>query len=109
MAFPALIAGGALLGCAVQSRAGEKLGSICELMLDPASGCLAYAVLSYGGVIGVGEKLFAVPWRQFGFDEESRTLLLDVTPGQLEAAPGFDKDAWPARADEDWLAGLPAA
>jgi hypothetical protein len=109
MAFPALIAGGALLGCAVQNRSGEKLGSVCELMLDPKNGCIVYAVLSYGGMIGVGEKLFAIPWEAFAFDDESRTLLLDASPDQLDAAEGFDKDNWPARAGEDWLAPASAA
>jgi hypothetical protein len=102
MAFPTLIAGGAVLGGAVTNRAGEKLGSVCELMLDPKSGRIVYAVLSYGGMIGVGEKLFAVPWDAFGFDEASRSLLLDATAAQLDAAEGFDKDRWPTEARPDW-------
>jgi len=109
MAFPALIAGGALLGCAVRNRDGDSLGSICELMLDPKDGCIVYAVLSYGGVVGVGEKLFAVPWAAFDFEEESRTLVLDADPARLDAADGFDKDSWPTRADDDWLRPAAAA
>jgi hypothetical protein len=109
MAFPALIAGGALLGCAVRNPAGDSLGSICELMLDPASGCIVYAVLSYGGVVGVGEKLLAVPWAAFNFDEADRALVLDAEPARLDAAEGFDKDNWPPRAEEDWLQPSAAA
>jgi hypothetical protein len=102
MGFPARLAAGAVIGCTVRNAAGDELGSICELMLDPEGGTIAYAVLSHGGVIGVGEKLFAVPWAEFGFDEASRELRLEATPEQLAAAPGFDKDRWPASVNASW-------
>jgi hypothetical protein len=73
-------------------------------MLDPRDGVIAYAVLPHGGMIGVGEKLFAIPWQALDFDEASRALVLDASPERLDAAPGFDKDRWPARAEANWLA-----
>jgi sporulation protein YlmC with PRC-barrel domain len=96
---------GALCGAAVHNREGESLGTITEVMIEPPSGRIAYAVLSWGGVLGVGEKLFAVPWSALAVDPEGQ-VLLDIAAARLEAAPGFDKDAWPTQPDPLWDAGL---
>ena len=90
---------GGICGMSVEAPDGETLGSISELMIDTDSGAIAYAVLAYGGVLGVGEKLFAVPWRCFAVDAVSGAVTLPVERDRLEQLPGFDKDAWPTDAD----------
>ena len=71
-------------------------------MLDVASGRVAYAVLSYGGFLGMGQKLFAVPWSALTLDTENKRFTLDVEKDRLENAPGFDSDKWPDMADPSW-------
>jgi len=68
-------------------------------MLDAPRGVIAYAVLSFGGYFGLGDKLFAIPWASLTRDEESHTFILDVPRSRLEQAPGFDKGDWPSMAD----------
>ena len=100
----ALVASTKICGAAVVGRDGQALGTITDFMLDHATGHLTYAVLSHGGLLGIGEKLFAVPWDAFTVDPVHHTLMLDATPDHLAAARGIDKDAWPADAPADWLA-----
>ncbi|HJT51895.1 MAG TPA: PRC-barrel domain-containing protein [Nitrosospira sp.] len=92
------------IGENVYNNKGEKLGEIKEIMLDTEQGCVAYAVLSYGGFLGINDKLFAVPWSAFTLKLETldQRFLLDVDKERLESAPGFDKDNWPDMADESW-------
>jgi len=92
-----------IIGEAVVNRQDESLGKIHELVIDAKEGRLAYAVLSFGGFIGLGNKLFAVPWTAFEFSNTENKLILNVDKKKLEAAPGFDKDAkWPDFADRTW-------
>lgn len=79
----------------VRNAAGEDIGKVEDYMLDLERGCVAYAVLSFGGVLGMGGKLFAVPWDAMTLDTENHNFILDVSRDQLERAPGFDKDNWP--------------
>ena len=88
-----------LSGDAVVNRAGENLGKIEDFMLDVESGRIRYAVLSFGGVLGIGNKLFAVPPEALAVDTDKKCLVLDVDRTKLENAPGFDKDNWPNFAD----------
>lgn len=97
--MPGIMAAGGICGASVKGPDGESLGSITELMIDTDSGAIAYAVLSVGGVLGVGEKLFAVPWRAFQADPVSDEISLAIPREQFEALPGFDKDAWPTEPD----------
>jgi sporulation protein YlmC with PRC-barrel domain len=92
-----VLSAAALTGGPVFNEAGEQLGKIEDFMLDVESGRIRYAVLSFGGVFGVGTKLFAVPAEALRFSGER--LLLDVDKQRLEEAPGFDKDNWPDFAD----------
>jgi sporulation protein YlmC with PRC-barrel domain len=91
-----------LEGDKVRNPAGEDLGKVDKIMIDIPTGRVAYVVLSHGGVLGMGDKLFAVPWRLFTVDEDEKEFILDVPKSKLEAAPGFDKDNWPDMANEDW-------
>lgn len=86
----------------VYNPKGEKLGSIKELMLDIESGRVCYAVLSFGGFLSLGEKLFAVPWSALKVDTENKRFVMDTDEEHLKNAPGFDSDNWPNMADATW-------
>ena len=90
-----VLSAGALAGDKVRNSANEQLGSIEEIMIDIPSGRIAYAVLSFGGFLGLGNKLFAVPWSALRLDEREHEFVLDVDRKTLENAPGFDKEHWP--------------
>lgn len=103
---PALMGADTLMGNDVYNLAEEDLGDIKELMIDMASGRIAYAVLSFGGVLGMGDKLFAVPWAALALDTVNKRFTLDVNKAALKDAPGFDKDRWPSMADRTWASGV---
>jgi hypothetical protein len=103
---PALMGADTLLGNDVVNAQEDDLGDIKEIMLDMRSGRIAYAVLSFGGMLGMGEKLFAVPWQALRLDTHNHRFVLDVPKERLESAPGFDKDRWPDMADTRWEAAI---
>jgi sporulation protein YlmC with PRC-barrel domain len=103
---PALMGANTLLGNDVCNKAGDDLGDIKEFMLDMASGKVAYAVLSFGGLLGMGDKLFAVPWAALILDTVKKRFTLNVTKESLKDAPGFDKDHWPSMSDQTWASGV---
>ena len=103
---PELMGADTLMGNDVFNSDGEDLGDIKEFMIDMASGRVAYAVLSFGGLLGMGDKLFAVPWGALTLDIVNKRFTLKVPKGRLHDAPGFDKDNWPSMADEAWAAGV---
>ena len=100
--FRRVLSASTLAGDNVKNSAGEDLGEVKEIMIDIPSGQVAYAVLSFGGVLGMGNKLFAVPWTALSVDEDEKCFILDIDKGKLEGAPGFDKDNWPDMADTSW-------
>lgn len=85
---------------------GDDIGRIEELMIDVTTGRVAYAVLSFGGFLGVGAKLFALPWSALTVDEANQRFVVNVTHQMLEKTPGFDKDHWPDLNDLDYAAGV---
>jgi len=91
-----------LNGDSVVNKAGEDVGKIDEIMIDVPTGRIAYAVLSFGGFLGMGDKLFAIPWSLLSLDEGRKVFILDVDRATLEKAPGFDKDNWPDMTDHAW-------
>jgi sporulation protein YlmC with PRC-barrel domain len=99
---PVLMGAGTLIGEDVVNRTDEDLGDIKEIMIDMRTGEVAYAVLSFGGVLGIGEKLFAVPWQALPLDTVNKRFVLDISKDRLESAPGFDPDAWPDMTDVTW-------
>jgi sporulation protein YlmC with PRC-barrel domain len=103
---PRLMLASALADTEVVNREGENLGTIDEIMLDVLLGRIAYAVLSSGGFLGIGEKLFAIPWGALTWDTENQFFILDVSKDRLERAPGFDKDHWPSTADQTWATNV---
>ena len=84
-----------LSGNDVKNHLGENIGHIKDLMINLSDGSVAYAVMSFGGFLGVGEKLFAIPWSRIKVDQINRCCIVDMTRKYLENAPGFDKDNWP--------------
>jgi sporulation protein YlmC with PRC-barrel domain len=103
---PEIMAADTLQGDEVVNQAGETLGKVQDIMLDVPGGRIAYAVLSSGGFLGLGDKLFAIPWSALTLDTERKCFVLDVAKEQLEAAPGFDKDHWPAMGDLTWATSV---
>jgi sporulation protein YlmC with PRC-barrel domain len=103
---PEIMAASTLEGDAVVNTKGEDLGNIEEIMLDVPRGRIAYAVLSFGGFMGMGDKLFAIPWSALVLDTERKCFVLDVDKERLKLAPGFDKDHWPTMADPRWASDI---
>lgn len=103
---PSLMGADTLIGDNVVNAAEEDLGDIKEIMLDMQTGQVAYAVLAFGGFLGMGEKLFAVPWQALHLDTVNKRFVLNVDKDRLKTAPGFDKDAWPDMGDLSWASGI---
>jgi sporulation protein YlmC with PRC-barrel domain len=103
---PALMGADTLLGNDVFNKDGQDLGDIKEFMIDMKSGKVAYAVLSFGGLLGLGDKLFAVPWGALVLDTVNKRFTLNVLKESLKDAPGFDKDRWPSMSDKAWARGV---
>jgi sporulation protein YlmC with PRC-barrel domain len=99
---PALMGADTLIGDSVVNGIDENLGDIKEIMLDMNSGQVAYAVLSFGGFLGLGEKLFAVPWQALHLDTINKRFVLNIDKERLKTAPGFNTDAWPDMSDVTW-------
>ncbi len=99
---PRLMGADTLIGNDVYNHEDEDLGDIKEIMLDVNSGKVAYAVLSFGGFLGMADKLFAVPWSALKLDIVNKRFQLHVEKARLESAPGFNKDDWADMADPVW-------
>lgn len=99
---PEVMASDTLEGDDVVNAQGEDLGEIKDIMIDVRSGRVAYAVLSSGGFLGIGDKLFAIPWGALTLDADRKCFVLDVDKDRLKNAPGFDKHHWPSMADPIW-------
>lgn len=85
----------AIIGNDVCNQNGENLGTIKEVMLDTANGKICYAVLSFGGIFGIGNKLFAVPWHALKLEVKEKHFVLNMDKDRLNNMQGFDKDNWP--------------
>jgi sporulation protein YlmC with PRC-barrel domain len=103
---PQVMGADTLIGDDVRNAQGESLGDLKEVMIDMGSGRVAYAVVAMGGFLGMGEKLFAVPWKALKLDTENKCLILDQPKEKLEKAPGFDPNNWPKMADQRWATTL---
>ncbi|MCB0128297.1 MAG: PRC-barrel domain-containing protein [Caldilineaceae bacterium] len=92
----------ALQDYSVQDTAGDKIGSIEDIMINPQQGRIEYMILSFGGFLGFGDKWFAVPLTASEIRTTDKTIVLDVTPEMLKSAPGFNKNELPSTADANW-------
>jgi len=90
-----LIAGRQVAGTAVYNTNLEKLGSIEDVMIDKPSGRIAYAVLSFGGFLGIGDRHHPLPWQTLRYDAALGGYVVDVDPAVLEGAPAYS-------GEEDW-------
>src|SRR5512140_3590467 len=98
-----VLAADTLTGDTVVNRQKENLGKIEHLMIDVETGRVAYAVLSFGGFLGMGDKLFALPWSALRTHlSDPSSFVLAASKERLAAAPGFDKNNWPDFADRKW-------
>lgn len=95
-------------GTRVENAQGENLGNIEDLVIDVDAGRIAYAVLSFGGFLGLGDKNFAIPMEALRLSHRdggltsNRVFILNVDKDRLKNAPGFDKDNWPNMSDRTW-------
>ena len=103
--YPRVLSATTIIGEKVVNPEGEQLGILKELMIDLEGGHIAYAVLSFGGFQGMGDKLFAIPWEALTIDTEEHAFILEVDKEVLKNAPGFDKEHWPdnAQYEAGWL------
>lgn len=103
---PEVMSARSLAGDAVVNLKGESVGDIKDVMIDMRTGKVSYAVLSFGSILGMGAKLFAVPWAALKIDGPKKQFVLNVAKDRLDDAPGFDKDHWPNMADLTWEAKI---
>ena len=91
-----------IVGTRVLTLKFEDAGKVEEVAIDVHTGRIAYLVISFGGVLGIGEKLYAVPWKSVQYHRDLNAYLLNVTPEQIEHAPGFERETWPPLSDPAW-------
>lgn len=94
-----LLSSSSIKGDTVKNAEGEDLGNIKDIMINTQTGEIQYAVLSFGGFMGMGDKYFALPWKALSVNWEEECLTLNIHKEKLDDAPGFDKDNWPNMAD----------
>lgn len=97
-----LLSASTITGDEIFNMHNEKLGTIQDIMIDPATGSIRYAVLASDGFLGIGDRQFAIPWKSLKLDIENKCFILDIAAERLKKAPGFDKDQWPDMADTTW-------
>lgn len=103
---PAIVKGSKIIGKSVQTMGGKEIGEIEDLAIDELDGQVRYVVLSFGGILGLGEKYFAIPWEALHLSDNREHFALAVTEKELEQAPGFDKNNWPDFADPVYYATI---
>jgi sporulation protein YlmC with PRC-barrel domain len=101
-------------GTAVYDRSGNRLGSIDDVMLDKVSGKALYAIMSFGGFLGMGESQYPLPWSSLTYDPNQGGYVVNLTKEQLEKAPTYDADSMPTwtsdygrGVDQYWSASRP--
>jgi sporulation protein YlmC with PRC-barrel domain len=94
-----LIAADQVNGTNVYNTAGDKLGSVDDIMIDKVSGRAIYAIMSFGGFLGMGEKQHPLPWSALTYDESKGGFVVNLDKRQLEAAPTIDNEDFTWTAD----------
>ena len=84
-----------IIGDEVENLQGEKLGFIQDIMLNLQKGNIEYVVLSFGGFLGIGDKLFAIPFKALQLNPSKKVFILNKEKEYLEKSPGFDQTQWP--------------
>ena len=97
-----LIASNKVEGTAVYNRQGEKLGSVYNFMVDKRSGKVEYAVMSFGGFLGMGDSYHPLPWNVLTYDTSQGGYVVDLDPSMLEGAPTYGTSEMPNWSDRRW-------
>ncbi|MFT4655088.1 MAG: sporulation protein YlmC with PRC-barrel domain [Kangiellaceae bacterium] len=97
-----LIEGRTLITSTILNKKGSKLGRINELILDISDGRIIFVIISFGGIYGFKERLTAVPWRLFRFNDIQKKYVLNIESNELYTAPGFDNNSWPETNGNYW-------
>jgi sporulation protein YlmC with PRC-barrel domain len=97
-----LFRGSRIIGTSVRDRNDRKIGQIRDLILDSRRGEVAYAVVNFGGVLGVGAKYHAVPWQALERSDDGRYYVLGVDQKTIADAPAFDRGRWPDMSNQAW-------
>jgi len=95
-----LISADRVNGTDVVSKSGEKLGKIEDVAIEKVSGDVAYAILSFGGVLGIGARFHPVPWKLLTYDTDKRAYVIPMSKGDLEQAPMIDEKELSGWSDE---------
>ena len=95
-----------IVGKRVVNLSGEDIGDIKEVVIDSAAGRVTYAILSFGGFLGMGDRLFAVPWGRLSYDRGGDVFMMKANKELLKNAPGFDKNNWPDMSDPTRLSEI---
>lgn len=104
---PTVLSAEAMKGRHVLDREGEDLGKIQEVMIDLSAGRVAYAVMSFGGFLGIGARMVAIPWGVLHpSNRKTDEYVADLSKDLLKEAPSFSRDKWPSGADRSFLASL---
>ena len=80
-----------VLGTSVKDRAGNKIGSIEDIVLDKQSNAILFAVVGFGGLLGMAEKYHPIPWSALDYDETENAYVVNYTKAQRQAAPAASK------------------
>lgn len=99
-----LYRGSKIIGATVRDPHDKKIGEIKDIMLDSRRGEIAYAVVNFGGVMGVGSKYHAIPWQALTPGDDGRYYVLQADREIISQAPGFDRGRWPDMSDQRWSA-----
>ena len=97
-----LLSASSVTGNKVKNSSGDTFGTVHDIMLDCSTGKIAYIVMSAGGFLGIGEKLFAVPISALAIDRDNKCFRTQLSKETFEKAEGFDKDQWPDMANQSW-------
>jgi hypothetical protein len=98
--------GSHLLGSTVKNPQGQALGAIKDLVISPEDNRVVYAVLAFGGVLGIGGQFFAIPLSALKPAAEAKTFVVEIDPERLRTAPEFNQDNWPQMTDPQWITSV---
>jgi hypothetical protein len=97
-----LIASNKVEGTAVYNRKGERLGDVYNFMVDKRSGQVEYAVMSFGGFLGIGESYHPLPWKVLDYDTRMGGYVVDLDEERLRGAPSYSRNEDPDWGDREW-------
>jgi len=97
-----LIAADQVEGTSVYNPSGESLGSVEDVLIDKHSGKIAYAVVGFGGFLGIGDRHYPLPWEKLKYDTSMGGFVVDIDRRTLEGAPSYTSDETVGWEDPAW-------